>query len=101
MDPGSCDFSGTASVSKSDPSYGSCMYPSSLSTAGGTGTATGTTPAANPTFQTPPSSGGTAGLNPGTPPLLDNSEAALGFMVSVTLLPLCFLLVHSFTFRPM
>ncbi|KAJ7013642.1 hypothetical protein D5086_002775 [Populus alba] len=101
MAPGSCDFSGTASASKSDPSYGSCMYPSSVSTAGGTGTTTSTTPAANPSFQTPPSSGGTTGLNPGTPPLLDNSKASLGFMVTVTLLPLCLLLVFSFTFRPM
>lgn len=101
MAPGSCDFSGTASASKSDPSYGSCMYPSSLSTAGGTGTTTSTTPAANPNFQTPPSSGGTTGLNPGMTPLPDNSKASLGFMVTVTLLPLCLLLVFSFTFRPM
>ncbi|MBA0780041.1 hypothetical protein Gotri_004185, partial [Gossypium trilobum] len=28
--PGSCDFAGTATVAKTDPSYGSCMYPSSL-----------------------------------------------------------------------
>ncbi|KAI6693995.1 hypothetical protein NL676_021705 [Syzygium grande] len=41
MAPGSCDFAGTATVAASDPSYGSCVYPSSLSTAGGT---TGTTP---------------------------------------------------------
>ncbi|KAI5604327.1 hypothetical protein POPTR_001G315700v4 [Populus trichocarpa] len=101
MAPGSCDFSGTASASKSDPSYGSCMYPSSLSTAGGTGTTTSTTPAANPNFQTPPSSGGTTGLNPGMTPLPDNSKASLGFMVTVTLLLLCHLLVFSFTFRPM
>ncbi|ESR34164.1 hypothetical protein CICLE_v10005883mg [Citrus x clementina] len=30
MAPGSCDFSGTATIAKTDPSYGSCMYPSSL-----------------------------------------------------------------------
>ncbi|XP_077251614.1 PLASMODESMATA CALLOSE-BINDING PROTEIN 1-like [Tasmannia lanceolata] len=35
MGPGSCDFAGTASVSMTDPSYGSCVYPSSLSNAGG------------------------------------------------------------------
>ncbi|XVF84642.1 hypothetical protein PTKIN_Ptkin17bG0053700 [Pterospermum kingtungense] len=29
MAPGSCDFVGTATVAKTDPSYGSCMYPSS------------------------------------------------------------------------
>ncbi|KAJ6683642.1 hypothetical protein OIU85_007341 [Salix viminalis] len=27
MAPGSCDFSGTATVAKTDPSYGSCVYP--------------------------------------------------------------------------
>ncbi|KAK8636884.1 hypothetical protein V6N13_064319 [Hibiscus sabdariffa] len=31
MAPGSCDFAGTATVAKTDPSYGSCMYPSSQS----------------------------------------------------------------------
>ncbi|KAF8402125.1 hypothetical protein HHK36_013077 [Tetracentron sinense] len=31
MSPGSCDFSGTATVAMSDPSYGSCVYPSSQS----------------------------------------------------------------------
>ncbi|KAF3457696.1 hypothetical protein FNV43_RR02354 [Rhamnella rubrinervis] len=30
MAPGSCDFSGTATIAQTDPSYGSCMYPSSL-----------------------------------------------------------------------
>lgn len=27
MAPGSCDFSGTATIAKTDPSYGSCVYP--------------------------------------------------------------------------
>ncbi|GKV28696.1 hypothetical protein SLEP1_g37713 [Rubroshorea leprosula] len=31
MAPGSCDFAGTANIAKTDPSYGSCVYPSSLS----------------------------------------------------------------------
>ncbi|XP_068666962.1 PLASMODESMATA CALLOSE-BINDING PROTEIN 3-like [Aristolochia californica] len=39
--PGSCDFSGTAVVAMTDPSYGSCVYPSSPSTAGGTVTSPG------------------------------------------------------------
>ncbi|WVZ23348.1 hypothetical protein V8G54_001892 [Vigna mungo] len=26
--PGSCDFAGTATIATSDPSYGSCVYPS-------------------------------------------------------------------------
>lgn len=29
MAPGSCDFSGTATFAKTDPSYGSCVYPPS------------------------------------------------------------------------
>ncbi|XP_030533851.1 PLASMODESMATA CALLOSE-BINDING PROTEIN 3-like [Rhodamnia argentea] len=79
MAPGSCDFAGTATVAASDPSYGSCVYPSSMSTAGGT---TGTTPATTsptttlpntptiPIFSPPTSYGGTVGGVPyagGTP----------------------------------
>lgn len=105
MAPGSCDFSGTATVAKTDPSYGSCVYPSSLSTAGGSGTTSTTTPNTNPNIQSPTfgdgSTGLNPGLNPGTPPLLDNSESSLGFVATRTLLPLCLLLVLSFTFRPM
>ncbi|CAL9778259.1 unnamed protein product [Musa acuminata subsp. burmannicoides] len=33
--PAVCDFHGTATVTISNPSYGSCTYPSSISTAGG------------------------------------------------------------------
>lgn len=35
---GTCDFSGTATLTNTDPSYSSCTYPSSLSTAGTSGT---------------------------------------------------------------
>ncbi|KAJ7980545.1 PLASMODESMATA CALLOSE-BINDING PROTEIN 3-like [Quillaja saponaria] len=31
MAPGSCDFSGTATIAQTDPSYGSCVFPSSSS----------------------------------------------------------------------
>nr|GMD89642.1 PLASMODESMATA CALLOSE-BINDING PROTEIN 3-like [Ipomoea batatas] len=34
--PGSCDFAGTANIARTDPSYGSCIYPSKPSAAGGT-----------------------------------------------------------------
>ncbi|KAK1411162.1 hypothetical protein QVD17_37707 [Tagetes erecta] len=34
MDPAACDFAGTATLAKTDPSYGSCVYPASPSTAG-------------------------------------------------------------------
>ncbi|KAJ4723017.1 PLASMODESMATA CALLOSE-BINDING PROTEIN 3-like [Melia azedarach] len=89
MAPGSCDFSGTATIAKTDPSYGSCVYPSSLSTAGGTptqGTSPTTTTTNNPNMPTTPSSttplvdnGGSNGMIPGmTPPIstTDNSEAS-------------------------
>ncbi|KAF0933912.1 hypothetical protein E2562_020042 [Oryza meyeriana var. granulata] len=33
--PGACDFAGTATITLTDPSYGSCTYPASPSTAGG------------------------------------------------------------------
>ncbi|XP_009774721.1 glucan endo-1,3-beta-glucosidase 4-like [Nicotiana tabacum] len=33
--PGSCGFSGTATIAKTDPSYGSCVYPASPRAAGG------------------------------------------------------------------
>ncbi|KAI3996804.1 hypothetical protein MKX01_041104 [Papaver californicum] len=35
--PGACEFAGSATISMTDPSYGSCVYPSSSSTAGGAG----------------------------------------------------------------
>ncbi|XP_077212255.1 PLASMODESMATA CALLOSE-BINDING PROTEIN 2-like isoform X2 [Tasmannia lanceolata] len=65
MAPGACNFSGTATVSMTDPSYGSCVYPSSQS--GG-----GSVPVAPP----PPGTGGVGGTPPppgtggggGTPP---------------------------------
>ncbi|KFK36244.1 glucan endo- -beta-glucosidase 4 precursor [Arabis alpina] len=35
MAPGSCNFAGTSTIAKTDPSYGSCVYPNSVSNAGG------------------------------------------------------------------
>ncbi|KAL2463351.1 Carbohydrate-binding X8 domain superfamily protein [Forsythia ovata] len=73
--PGSCSFAGTATIAKTDPSYGSCVYPSSPSTAGGTGgqaTPLGTTiPGTTPSLPLPPPGTTTplsdsGGLTPGT-----------------------------------
>ncbi|KAJ8755538.1 hypothetical protein K2173_019336 [Erythroxylum novogranatense] len=100
MAPGSCDFSHTATIAATDPSYGSCVYPSSSSTAGGT--TTGTTPttgATNPTTLTPPTSVGTNGLNPTgrTPPLTtDNSKASSGSMTMMILVLISCLYVLLF-----
>ncbi|XP_057958813.1 PLASMODESMATA CALLOSE-BINDING PROTEIN 3 [Malania oleifera] len=76
MGPGTCDFAGTATVAKTDPSYGSCVYPSSPSAAGGTTTPStpGTNGSTTPTG-TPVGGGGgnggssvdNGGLNPGIP----------------------------------
>nr|XP_043614218.1 PLASMODESMATA CALLOSE-BINDING PROTEIN 3-like [Erigeron canadensis] len=81
MAPGSCDFSGTATIAKTDPSYGSCVYPPSPSTAGGT------TPITTPTSGTitaPPLGGGGVGLTPlgtgnGNVPTLDTPPDSKAF----------------------
>lgn len=82
MAPGSCDFSGTATIARTDPSYGSCVYPSSLSTAGGTPTqsstpTTTTTNNPNPTTPattTPLYNDGGNGVNPGMGPPMPNTD---------------------------
>ncbi|XP_039842665.1 PLASMODESMATA CALLOSE-BINDING PROTEIN 1-like [Panicum virgatum] len=68
--PGACDFTGTATVTLTDPSYGSCTYPSSPSTAGqqsGAPGSTSSTPSA--TFKSPPGSGGLS------PPDVDSTDS--------------------------
>ncbi|ESR34165.1 hypothetical protein CICLE_v10005883mg [Citrus x clementina] len=91
MAPGSCDFSGTATIAKTDPSYGSCMYPSSLSTAGGTPTQSSTpttTTTTNPNPTTPATTAplnndGGNGANPGMGPPMpttDDSKASSKFI---------------------
>ncbi|KAJ0561952.1 putative X8 domain-containing protein [Helianthus annuus] len=78
MAPGSCDFSGTATFAKTDPSYGSCVYPPSPSTAGATTTPI-TTPGVSGNVPSPPLIGG--GLTPvanetTTVPTLDTPSPA-------------------------
>ncbi|XP_073049372.1 PLASMODESMATA CALLOSE-BINDING PROTEIN 1-like [Primulina eburnea] len=78
--PGSCSFAGTAFIAQTDPSYGSCVYPSSPSTAGGLIAPGGTTtPGSTPNTIRPMSP-------PGTPqPLYGNGG---GFTPDMgTLLP--------------
>ncbi|XP_021748979.1 PLASMODESMATA CALLOSE-BINDING PROTEIN 3-like [Chenopodium quinoa] len=85
----SCQFSATATLAKTDPSYGSCVYPSSPSTAGSiTSNTTGATPTTNPygtatpfspTTMSPTTFGGGAGtgLNPNYmgPPISTTNES--------------------------
>ncbi|XP_059651576.1 PLASMODESMATA CALLOSE-BINDING PROTEIN 3-like [Cornus florida] len=101
--PGACDFSGTATVARTDPSYGSCDYPSSLSTAGGSPT----TPTTTPTVNAPPTPGGattplygTGGLTPGFGPVIpdgnNSSKASPGRLVTAIFVPVSLFLVLSF-----
>ncbi|CAM8887377.1 unnamed protein product [Rhodiola kirilowii] len=64
--PGSCDFGGTAAVSKTDPSYGSCVYPHQLSNAGGAPATAGTS--TTPTTTVTPTDSPVVGT--GNPPRL-------------------------------
>ncbi|XP_059632165.1 PLASMODESMATA CALLOSE-BINDING PROTEIN 3-like [Cornus florida] len=108
MAPGSCDFSGTSTLAGTDPSYGSCVYPSSQSAAGG-----GTTiPATTPTLGVPMPPGtttspyGNGGLTPGVGsvvPNIDNSnsKASLGSSHTIFLVSVCIFVVLSFLFQPM
>ncbi|KAL9240109.1 hypothetical protein vseg_014367 [Gypsophila vaccaria] len=75
MASGACEFSGTATLAKTDPSYGACVYPSSPSSAGSiTSTTTGTTPTTNPYGTTPPYS--TTSPFGSTPPLTPSSSSS-------------------------
>ncbi|KAB1213671.1 Glucan endo-1,3-beta-glucosidase-like protein 2 [Morella rubra] len=101
MAPGSCDFSGTATIAQTDPSYGSCVYPSSVSTAGGNSPTTQTSN--NPFAPTTPttSSSGNGGATGLTPPFPDNSKAYSEAIVPTSLLSFSFLVVLTLIFQPM
>ncbi|XP_010532782.1 PREDICTED: PLASMODESMATA CALLOSE-BINDING PROTEIN 3 [Tarenaya hassleriana] len=118
MAPGSCYFAGTATLAKTDPSYGSCVYPSSLSTAGGTpattttfgGTPTTTITGNNPTTTlTPPTTTSPVGNGltpPGTtaPPFTpststtDESEASSNICMRTRVTLLCSVLMAVILF---
>ncbi|XP_022722713.1 PLASMODESMATA CALLOSE-BINDING PROTEIN 3-like [Durio zibethinus] len=110
MAPGSCDFAGTANIAKTDPSFGSCMYPSSQSKAGGMATpTTPTTVTNNPnvpttTTTTPINGDSSTGINnPGlTPPVptTDESQASLDCIVATSSMSIMLLLVLSFILHP-
>ncbi|XP_078155082.1 PLASMODESMATA CALLOSE-BINDING PROTEIN 2-like [Carex rostrata] len=51
-----CNFSGTATISTTDPSYNSCSYPSTASAAGTSTTPSSTTPSSPMTGTTTPTS---------------------------------------------
>ncbi|CBI17309.3 hypothetical protein VitviT2T_007026 [Vitis vinifera] len=110
MAPGSCDFAGTANIARTDPSYGSCVYPSSLSTAGGMSTPA-STPSTPGVIYPPPSpisstplAGISGGYNPGlgpTVPTTNNSVTSMKLSVFSILMHISFFLALLFTFQPM
>ncbi|XP_052208129.1 PLASMODESMATA CALLOSE-BINDING PROTEIN 3-like [Diospyros lotus] len=94
--PGSCDFAGAATIARTDPSYGSCVYPSSASMAGGAGVGTGTTnpslTAPPPPVTTTPTFGRTPGLTPGFGPQgpdASDSKGHVEFSVATVLIHVC------------
>ncbi|XP_010247078.1 PREDICTED: PLASMODESMATA CALLOSE-BINDING PROTEIN 3 [Nelumbo nucifera] len=111
MAPGSCDFAGTATVAMTDPSYGSCVYPSSTSTAGAGGTSPLTSTTTTPTGNTPytpattpatpgtntPIYGGVGGLTPGLGPAIpstdDSKASSIRSFITTTFLPFSLLLL--------
>ncbi|XP_038875835.1 PLASMODESMATA CALLOSE-BINDING PROTEIN 3 [Benincasa hispida] len=107
MAPGSCDFAGSATIAQSDPSYGSCVYPSSTSAAGGAITPsppTNTSPTITVPATTTPSfnNGGTSdtnGLNPVYNPTSTssptNSRASSSFTVPKLLVLVLFSIAIS------
>ncbi|KAH7835209.1 hypothetical protein Vadar_023853 [Vaccinium darrowii] len=108
--PGSCDFGGTATIAQTDPSYGSCVFPSSPSTAGGGGTTPGTgTGGRTPGIGTPPgtpprtpSPPGTTGPYGGLTPGLgntSNSKACLELSILKVLISLSCSLLASFIWQ--
>ncbi|WOL01362.1 hypothetical protein Cni_G10078 [Canna indica] len=97
--PGACDFSGTATVTITDPSYGSCTYPSSASTAGGsTSTPSTSNPSTPATTLTPPTTagfgggigGGAGGLSPpGVSSMVPTDDSSVGSPQPSTFLATC------------
>ncbi|KAL0414068.1 UNVERIFIED_CONTAM: plasmodesmata callose-binding protein 1 [Sesamum radiatum] len=115
--PGSCSFAGSAAIARTDPSYGSCVYPSSPSTAGGVvppGGTTGvtTTPGTTPIITGPPPPPGTTtplygsggGSNPGMGPVIPDSPrstASTDRSIRTIFYHATFLVVLSFVFPTM
>ncbi|CAA3026435.1 PLASMODESMATA CALLOSE-BINDING PROTEIN 3-like [Olea europaea subsp. europaea] len=110
--PGSCTFAGTATIAKTDPSYGSCVYPSSPSAARGTGrpgTSAGTTiPGTTPTTSLPPPPPGTitplhggGSLTPGTGPIDSQPRSSAYRVLSIETImsSVSFVLVFLFIFQ--
>ncbi|KAK3154154.1 hypothetical protein QOZ80_2BG0186950 [Eleusine coracana subsp. coracana] len=87
--PGACDFAGTATTTLTDPSYGSCTYPSSSSTAGQS-----RSPGSPNTSTSPPGNGNSGGTQPD---ISDDSNAEalpVSFFPSLVLPCFMYLALH-------
>ncbi|KAG1341963.1 PLASMODESMATA CALLOSE-BINDING PROTEIN 3 [Cocos nucifera] len=94
---GSCDFSGTATLTNSDPGGNGCTYPATTSAAG-TSTGTNTTGSSTTTSTTSSAgTGGVLGLGPTGTSSMDGSDggllpkAKMGSLFLTILLSSCFL----------
>ncbi|KAL1561606.1 PLASMODESMATA CALLOSE-BINDING PROTEIN 3-like [Salvia divinorum] len=108
--PDSCSFASTSTIARTDPSYGSCVYPSSASSAGGVSsgvTSTAPTSITTPSSITPPSGatplyGSGAGLTPGTGPVIPDAPMSKGsniLLQQTASSPLIFLLCFMIIYR--
>ncbi|KAL8491280.1 hypothetical protein ACS0TY_023063 [Phlomoides rotata] len=104
--PDSCSFGGTSTIAKTDPSYGSCVYPSSPSTAGGAvqsgGMPGGTTTAPGTIVSSPPPPGTMgplfSGGGAGTGPEIPDAPTPSGSQI---LLPMIYLLIFVIIIQTM
>ncbi|XP_015688601.2 PLASMODESMATA CALLOSE-BINDING PROTEIN 2-like [Oryza brachyantha] len=78
--PGACDFAGTATITLTDPSYGSCTYPASPSSAGQSGS-----PGSTSGIPSPPGSDN-GGLSP--PDLGSGDDSGAPARLAAAFLPL-------------
>ncbi|XP_059308301.1 PLASMODESMATA CALLOSE-BINDING PROTEIN 3 [Lycium ferocissimum] len=106
--PGSCDFAGTATIAKTDPSYGSCDYPAHTSTAGGStspntsggGTTGGTTtPTTTPILYPPPPGSANPFNGNGVGPDIPDSETSKASPKFSNLVPAYFMLLFIHIFQ--
>ncbi|XP_074575697.1 PLASMODESMATA CALLOSE-BINDING PROTEIN 2-like [Curcuma longa] len=74
---GACDFSGTATLTTTDPSYSGCSYPATQSAAGSSSTPSTSTPGISSPTSFTPSTGGLGGLGPSTGISSDTNHGAV------------------------
>ncbi|XP_074568142.1 PLASMODESMATA CALLOSE-BINDING PROTEIN 2-like [Curcuma longa] len=74
---GACDFTGTATLTTTDPSYSGCTYPATQSAAGSSSTPSTSAPGTSTPTSFTPSTGGLGGLGPSTGISSDTNHGGL------------------------